>query len=65
MVLIKKNLIVFAFIFMSIASVAQPGGGGDPGGGEPVPFSGVEFLLVAGAALGIKRLNFFKGKPKE
>jgi hypothetical protein len=32
-----------------------PGGGGNPGGGPPVPITGIEILLVAGGALGLKR----------
>lgn len=36
---------------------AQPGGGGSPGGGgPPVPISGIEWILGAGALLGAKKL---------
>lgn len=49
-------------LFLSITSYAQPGGGGDPGGGEPVPISGVEILLAGGIALGLKKLNNFRKK---
>ena len=35
---------------------------GDPGGGEPVPISGVEILLAGGIALGLKKLNNFRKK---
>jgi hypothetical protein len=62
----KKTLaIVLCFVFPLMLS-AQPGGGGDPGGGEPVPIAGVELLLAAGALLGLKKihssLKFRKGR---
>lgn len=65
MVLIKRYFLFFTLLFVSIASVAQPGGGGDPGGGEPVPLSGIWFLLVAGVALGIRKLRIFNDRQKE
>lgn len=34
----------------------QPGGGGDPGHGQPVPISGIELLIAAGVGLGAKKL---------
>jgi len=62
MILNRKLFIILGILFLSVASYAQPGGGGDPGGGEPVPFSGIEYLLLAGAALGIRKLKFFDRK---
>ena len=39
-------------------SFSQPGGGGPGGGGDPdVPIGGIEILLVAGAAFGIKKFS--------
>jgi hypothetical protein len=50
----KISLLVFyCFLFFNV--MAQPGGGGDPGGGEPVPIQGVIILLIAGGALGVKK----------
>lgn len=43
------------FLFCQQVS-AQPGGGGDPGGGQPVPIGGIWVLLGLGAALGMKQL---------
>jgi len=49
-----RFLISLALVFNASFLLAQPG---DPGGGNPtVPITGVEILLVAGAALGIKHL---------
>lgn len=46
-------------MFLSIITWAQPTGGGPGGGGDPdnpVPITGVEILIAAGAALGIRSL---------
>lgn len=39
-------------------AIAQPGGGDPGGGGNPgaVPIGGIEILLLAGGALGIRKL---------
>lgn len=52
------SLLLFIILFFSFeSSFAQPGGGGPGGGGDPdIPIGGIEFLLLAGAALGIKKL---------
>jgi hypothetical protein len=42
------------FILISFFALAQPGGGGDPGAGEPVPFAGIGYLILGGALLGIR-----------
>ena len=52
---IRIAFIVILFI-SSMSILAQPGGGGDPGHGEPVPLQGIGLLILAGAFLGIKRL---------
>jgi hypothetical protein len=69
---IYTSVLVVAFAFSAIPAMSQPnppgppGGGppGDPGGGgnphNPVPFSGLEILLVAGGVLGFRRLQKIK-----
>ena len=47
---------------ISIVGVAQPGGGGDPGAGEPVPIAGLGILLAAGAFFGAKKIYDLKNK---
>lgn len=49
-----QYFLIFCIICQQVS--AQPGGGGDPGGGEPVPIGGIWILLVVGASLGLKRL---------
>jgi len=53
----------FLGIFFLQASFlfAQPG---DPTNGNPTPISGIEILLIAGAALGVKRL-YSKNRKQE
>jgi hypothetical protein len=48
-------VMMVAFLAAVVCS-AQPGGGGPGGGAEPVPLSGVEWLLLAGSALGAKKI---------
>lgn len=52
---ISATIVLTLFFFFGV-SFAQPGGGGPGGGGPPVPIGGIELLLLAGAALGIKKL---------
>jgi hypothetical protein len=52
----KKIFFVLFFFLMVSYACAQPGGGGDPDPGQPVPIQGLIFLLLAGAFLGIKRI---------
>lgn len=60
-----RSLVLLSFFMvMTFAVAAQPGGGGDPGGGEPVPFSGLEILLTAGAALGVKSLHTMRKRTR-
>ncbi len=50
-----KYLFLLLTYFAPLITLAQPGGGGDPGGGEPVPIQGIGFLLLAGAWLGFRK----------
>lgn len=46
-------------LFLSYNLLAQPGGGGPcptPPCTAPVPIGGIEYLLIVGGLLGIKRL---------
>ena len=55
-----KRVIIFAFcasccFLIPFVTFSQPGG--DPGGGgNPTPITGIELLLIAGGAFGIKKL---------
>jgi len=50
----KKIILVIFFASIAMLGVAQPG---DPGGGgKPVPIGGIEILIAAGAALGVRSL---------
>lgn len=61
---LNKKLIALSVILFQVSVVlAQPGGGGDPGGGQPVPITGLEILLAAGGILGIRR--FWKSDSKK
>jgi peptidoglycan/LPS O-acetylase OafA/YrhL len=48
----KKILSLIVIVLFVFTASAQPGGGGPPGGGEPVPITGIELLIAAGALLG-------------
>jgi hypothetical protein len=50
-----KGYVLFLFTFLSSYSVinAQPG---DPGGDPDVPITGIEILIGAGGALGVKKV---------
>ncbi|MBX2970350.1 MAG: hypothetical protein KF803_13355 [Cyclobacteriaceae bacterium] len=55
----KTRALICLFLLLSVVVWAQPG---DPGGNPDVPLTGVEWLLLAGGALGIKR--FLSGRKK-
>lgn len=55
----KTRALICLFLLLSVVVWAQPG---DPGGDPDVPLTGVEWLLLAGGALGIKR---FLSRKKE
>ncbi len=48
----KTRALIFFLLLFSVTLWAQPG---DPAGDPDVPITGIEWLLAAGAALGIKR----------
>ncbi|MEQ8476353.1 hypothetical protein [Fulvivirga sp.] len=53
--MIRRAFIIFILIGFSNIVKSQPGDpGGDPD--NPVPIGGIELLLIAGGALGVKRL---------
>ncbi|ELR70621.1 hypothetical protein C900_03602 [Fulvivirga imtechensis AK7] len=50
----KSIFVSILVLFFTFSLRAQPG---DPGGGgKPVPIGGVELLLLAGGALGIRKI---------
>ena len=55
--------IILALTFSADLAYAQPGGPPPPDPGDPVPITGIELLIGAGALLGIKRLSDSR-KPK-
>lgn len=62
-----KSTITVIFFLMAFWAVSQPGGGRPPGGGgggpcpnppcNPVPVTGIEWILGAGALLGASKLR--------
>jgi hypothetical protein len=63
MVNLKKRLFAFAaFLLLTMLPTLEllaqpgPGGGPPPDPGKPVPFQGLLILMIAGAALGIKKI---------
>lgn len=61
----SARLFFFLVLFFLQASFlfAQPGVG-DPTNGNPTPITGIEILLIGGAALGVKRL-YSKNKKQD
>jgi hypothetical protein len=51
-----RGFLIFIVLVFPFISLAQPGGGGDPGPGQPVPISGLEILLGVGALFGAKKI---------
>lgn len=48
--------ITVALFLVCITASGQPGGGGNPGGGPPVPITGIEILIALGGFFGLKKL---------
>lgn len=61
---IIKSTLIFSLLFFGLYSLnAQPGGGPpDEPGPQPVPFTGIEYLIAAGAAFGAKKIYDKKKK---
>lgn len=59
-----RILLLAFFAISGFAVFAQPGGGGPGGGGPPVPISGIEILIGAGAAYGVSRKWLRKKQQK-
>lgn len=55
----KTRALICLFLLLSVVVWAQPG---DPGPDPDVPLTGIEWLMLAGGALGIKR---FLSRKKE
>ena len=57
---IIKSVFIISLFFIGYTSLkAQPGdpnGGGDLDNDNPVPITGIEYLIAAGAAFGAKKL---------
>jgi drug/metabolite transporter (DMT)-like permease len=52
-----KRLSIFVLLFgYALTGLAQPGGGGSPGGGPPVPITGIEYLVGGGVLMGLRYL---------
>lgn len=51
----RKLFLVICFLSVLLTN-GQPGGGGDPGAGEPVPLQGMFILFAAGIFLAVKSL---------
>lgn len=56
--------VVVLVVVLACPALAQPGGGGDPGHGEPVPLTGLELLIGAGGALGARHYWIAARKKK-
>lgn len=61
---IIKSTLIFIFLIIGYftlnAQPGDPGGGGDPD--NPVPITGIEYLIAAGAAFGAKKIYDKKKK---
>ncbi len=50
-------------LLSTLSTYGQPGGGGPPG--NPVPITGIEYLLIGGGAYGVSRLMKKKNKRED
>ncbi len=53
---LRIALLILVCNVFALSVYSQPGGGGDPDPPSPVPITGVELLMLAGAAFGVKKL---------
>ncbi len=59
-----KTILVSLLVLFSFKVVAQPGTG-DPGHGQPVPITGIEYLIGLGGLLGARKImKSFSKKSK-
>lgn len=60
----RIQITIFVFLLLPLMASAQPTGGGPGGEPPPVPITGIELLLAAGAAYGAKKAYnvYRKGK---
>lgn len=54
--ILKIFIISFLYCGIQFVSNAQPGPPTDPEADNPVPITGIEYLIAAGAAFGAKKL---------
>ncbi len=54
----KRLVLTSIGMLISFVLMAQPGSGPPPDPGEPLPISGIEVLLLGGAALGVGKMLF-------
>ncbi len=52
----RTLLCLILFFCAAVAAYAQPGNPPPPDPGDPVPLSGIELLIGAGAIVGIRKL---------
>lgn len=63
--IIKSTLLIGSLLFISFSTImAQPtqGDPGPPPDDNPVPITGIEYLIAAGAAFGAKKIYDKKKK---
>lgn len=60
----RRWVAVFVLMMSALAAWAQPGGGPPPDPGQPLPITGIEFLLLGGAAMGAGRLLLRKAQNR-
>jgi len=51
-----RSFFLLGLVFFQVSPLFAQPGVGDPTNGNPTPISGIEILLLAGAALGVRRL---------
>ncbi len=59
---IIKSTLIFSLLFIGIFTLKAQPGPPPPDGDNPVPFTGIEYLIAAGAAFGAKKIYDKKKK---